>query len=74
LARRRLGLHVPRQRLDLLTHLGKKLDNRFFPLQEGTMDLVTGGESKVHARRINTRAAFGNPPISDRDKPAPASV
>jgi hypothetical protein len=45
-----------------------------FPSQEGTMDLVTGGESKVHARRINTRAAFGNPPISDRDKPAPASV
>jgi hypothetical protein len=52
------GLHVPRQHLDLLTHLGKKLDNRFFPVQEGPMDLVTGGESKAscqkhkHPRRV----------------------
>jgi hypothetical protein len=68
------GLHVPRQHLDLLTHLGKKLDNRFFPVQEGPMDLVTGEESKAHARSINTRAAFGNPTLSDQDKPAPASV
>jgi hypothetical protein len=65
---------VPRQRLDLLTHLGKQLDNRFLPLQEGPMDLVTGGESKVHVRSINTRAAFGNPTLFDRDPPAPASV
>jgi hypothetical protein len=60
LQHRRLRLHLPDQGLDLLTHLGKKRHNRLFPLEEGAMDLVTGRESQVHGRRINSRTAAGN--------------
>jgi hypothetical protein len=32
------------------------------------MDLVTGGESKVHEMRINISAMFGNPPESGQER------
>ena len=34
------------------------------------MDLVTGGESKVHEMRINSLAMFGNPAVSGQDRRA----
>lgn len=58
--RRHLRLHLPGQVLHLLTHLGKEHHHRVLPSQEGAMDLVTGRESQVHGRSINSRAASGN--------------
>lgn len=45
---------------DLLTHSRKQFHNRLLPIQEGVMDLVVGGELKVHGESINGSAAFGN--------------
>jgi hypothetical protein len=44
----------------LLTHLGKPFRHRLFSFQEGAMDLVTGQQSKVHGKSINSSTAFGN--------------
>ena len=58
--RRRLRLQLPRQLLHLLAHPCNQFHHRFFPFQEGAMDLVTGRQSKVHGESINISAAFGN--------------
>jgi hypothetical protein len=43
-----------------LTHLGEEFHHRLFPFQEGAVDFVTGRQSKVHGKSIDSSAAFGN--------------